>query len=134
MDLVDGGVCFVCGKRNEEGLKLDFLLNKELMTVEASFSPGPKFQGFQGIIHGGIIATLLDEAMGKVAHLLGLKAVTASLEIKFRKPVKIKEKLFVKGEVTRITSRLVLAKATIKKEDGSIVAEASGKLLRKESI
>ena len=92
--------CFVCGKENPDGLQLDFLINREDESITAEFTPAKTYQGFVDIIHGGIISTVLDEAMVKLAFELGINAVTAKIETKFRKPV-------FSGENLKITGRIV---------------------------
>jgi len=129
MELRDDDVCFVCGKENTRGLKLDFVLDKEKKTMETVFIPEEWQQGYADIIHGGIIATLLDEVMGKLAFELGINAVTAELSVRFKKPVGRKDKLLIKGRIINETSRIVYAKAEAGFEDGSLAAEANGKFI-----
>jgi len=128
MELRDDDICFICGKKNTRGLKLNFSLDKEKKLLETIFIPEEWQQGYADIIHGGIIATLLDEVMGKLAFELGINAVTAELSVRFKKPVRQKDKLVIKGKVVNETSRIVYAKAEARFEDGSLAAEASSKL------
>jgi uncharacterized protein (TIGR00369 family) len=116
------GNCFVCGENNPNGLRLKFDIDKETQTLKAIFTPSPTFQGWDGIVHGGIISTLLDEAMAKLVYELGFQAVTGSLEIKFKKPALILEPLSVHGEITEVNKRLIRAKAHVAREDGTILA------------
>ncbi len=129
MELRDDDVCFVCGKKNGRGFKLKFSLDKEKKTMETIFTPEEWQQGYAEIIHGGIIATLLDEAMGKLVFELGINAVTAELSVRFKKPAGLADKLLVKGQVTKETSRIVYAKAEARFEGGSLAAEANSKLI-----
>ena len=129
MELRDEGVCFVCGKRNESGLKLDFELDKENKVMETVFSPQDWQQGYAGIVHGGIISTLLDEVMTKLAFELGMDAVTAEISVRFKRPVGLDKKLLIRGEVGEETSKIIYARAEAKFEDGSLAAEATGKLM-----
>ncbi len=129
MELRDEGVCFVCGKRNESGLKLDFELDKENKVMETVFSPRDWQQGYAGIVHGGIISTLLDEVMTKLAFELGMDAVTAEISVRFKRPVGLDKKLLIRGEVREETSKIIYAKAEARFEDGSLAAEATGKLM-----
>lgn len=124
------GNCFVCGKNNPNGLRLNFEIDKERQTLKTSFVASPTFQGWDGIVHGGIISTLLDEAMAKLIYELGHQAVTASLEIKFKKPVPILEPLRVYGEITEVSKRLIRAKAHVAKEDGTILAAGTSTFLK----
>lgn len=132
MKFETNGNCFVCGEKNAGGLHLSFELDKEKQTLKTTFRASPTFQGWDGLIHGGIIATLLDEAMAKLAYELGYQAVTASLEIKFKKPAPILELLFVYGEITEVTKRFIRARSWITKEDGTLLAEGRSFLLRQK--
>lgn len=129
MQLRDEGVCFVCGKRNERGLKLDFELDKENKIMETVFTPQDWQQGYAGIVHGGIISTLLDEVMTKLAFELGMDAVTAEISVRFKRPVGLDKKLLIRGEVREETSKIIYARSEAKFEDGSLAAEATGKLM-----
>jgi uncharacterized protein (TIGR00369 family) len=122
MKLETSGHCFACGKSNPNGLRLSFEVDKEKQTVKTTFVASPVFQGWDGIIHGGILSTLLDEAMATLVYELGFHAVTASMEIKFKKPAPILEPLLVYGEVTEVSRRLIRAKARIANKDGTILA------------
>ena len=129
MELRDEDVCFVCGKKNARGFKLDFSLDEEKKTMETILVPEEWQQGYTEIIHGGIIATLLDEVMTKLVFELGMNAVTAELSVRFKKPVGLNDKLLVKGQINEETSRIIYAKAEAKFEDGSLAAEANSKLI-----
>ncbi len=127
------GNCFVCGENNPEGLKLHFEIDKEKKVLKTTFIAPPKFQGYDGIIHGGIISTLLDEAMAKLSFELGYNTVTATLEIRFKNPAPILEPLDVYGEIVEVKPRLVKARASITKKDGTILAVGTSTLLRQKS-
>jgi len=128
MELNDNKECFVCGKDNEHGLKIDFSIKDK--KIKANFSIDKRFEGFPNIIHGGIISTILDEAMVKLAFKLGLNAVTASLNVKLRKPVKPDEKMIVTGKIVEEFERKLKAKAEIRNEDGDLIAEAESILVK----
>jgi uncharacterized protein (TIGR00369 family) len=124
------GNCFVCGENNLGGLQLKFEIDKEHQTLKTTFVANPTLQGWDGLVHGGIISTLLDEAMAKLSYELGYNTVTASLEIRFKKPAPILEPLLVYGEISEVNKRLVKAKARVTKEDGTILAEGKSTLMR----
>ena len=124
------GNCFVCGKNNPGGLQLSFEIDKERQTLKTTFVATPTFQGWDGIVHGGIISTLLDEAMAKLVYELGYQSVTASLEIKFKKPAPILEPLLVYGEITEVNRRVIRAKARVTKENGTLLAEGKSTFIR----
>ena len=128
--LRDNQLCYVCGKQNPAGLAVDFEIDKELRTISAVFTPLDIHQGFEGIIHGGILSALLDEAMAKLAFSLGIPAVTAEITARFKAPAAPGEKLLISGKLTHDSGRLIHAEAKI--ERGSVlIAEATGKLLKK---
>ena len=79
--LRDNQRCYVCGKENPAGLGVDFEINREQRTISAKFTPSDNHQGYEGIVHGGILSTLLDEAMGKLTVSLGIPAVTAEMTV-----------------------------------------------------
>jgi uncharacterized protein (TIGR00369 family) len=124
------GNCFVCGEKNSGGLRLNFEIDKENQTLRTTFVASPTFQGWDGIVHGGIICTLLDEAMAKLVYELGYQAVTASLEVKFKKPAPILQPLLVCGELMEVGRRLIRAKARVIQEDGTVLAEGKSTLMR----
>ena len=124
------GNCFVCGKNNPNGLRLTFEIDKERQTLKSTFIASPTFQGWDGIVHGGIVSTLLDEAMAKLIYELGYQAVTASLEIRFKKPAPIFEPLSIYGEITEVSKRLIRAKAHVANKDGAILATGTSTCLK----
>jgi uncharacterized protein (TIGR00369 family) len=127
--LRDNQRCYVCGKENPAGLRVDFEIDRDAKTIRGRFRTLPEHQGYEGIVHGGILSALLDEAMAKLAFSLGLPAVTAEITVKFRAPVTPGEELTVTGKITNAARRLVLAEAKIEK-GSTVVAEATGKLLK----
>jgi len=133
MEFESYGNCFVCGENNPGGLRLHFDIDREKRTLKTVFVAGPVYQGYDGIVHGGIITTLLDEAMAKLAYELGYKAMTASMEIRFKNPAPILKPLHVYGEITGVDRRMIKAKARVTKEDGMILATATSTLLTQRS-
>jgi uncharacterized protein (TIGR00369 family) len=127
--LEDNGMCFACGKKNERGLHLEFSFHEQEKIVETIFCPLDTHQGWQGVVHGGIISTLMDEAMAKLAQLLGLHALTASLDVRFKEVARTGEPLHVKAEVAKLSKKLIYAKAVASRADGGVVAEAQAKLI-----
>jgi len=121
--------CFVCGKENPVGLSVDFEINANDRTIRGSFIPLDMHQGFEGIVHGGILSALLDEAMGKLAFDLGLPAMTAELALTFKAPAAPGEELLISARIVRENRRMVQAEARIERGP-VVVAEAKGKLLR----
>ncbi len=129
MDLENDQMCFVCGKRNGNGLQLDFELIGE-DRIRTEFTPPKRFQGWKDILHGGIIATILDEVMVNAAYLRKIMAVSAKLEIKLRKPAPIGERLIFYGQILKQGAKTLDVKAWAEQENGTVVAEAIGLLMK----
>ena len=125
--LRDDGYCFVCGKKNPIGLKLDFQFDGKCIRTE--FTPLKEHQGYMNIVHGGIITTLLDEAMVKLAIAMDMPAVTAQMEVRLRSPVNVGEKIIISAEILKKTRRIIEAYAKAVK-GGVVIADAKGKLIR----
>jgi uncharacterized protein (TIGR00369 family) len=89
--------CFGCGGANDQGMKLAFVQDNERRRIVGRFVLGERYQGGGGMAHGGIIATLLDEAMGKVCRFREVRAVTAELSVQYLKPVSVREEIIVEG-------------------------------------
>jgi uncharacterized protein (TIGR00369 family) len=128
------GNCFVCGEKNSGGLRLVFKIDPERKTLKTTFVANPTYQGWDGLVHGGIISTLLDEAMAKLVYELGYQAVTASLEVRFKKPAPILKPLLVYGEITEVSKRLIRAKAHIAEENGTVLATGISTFLKQPQI
>ncbi|MFZ3123503.1 MAG: PaaI family thioesterase [Thermodesulfovibrionales bacterium] len=126
--LEDDNYCFACGRENPCGLKLSFNYSNGKLTSE--FTPSKIHQGYRDITHGGIITTVLDEAMIQAAIAEGIKPVTAEINIRFKKPLMADEETIVRAEITKRGAKLIEAySCLLKKEDGSIIAEAHAKLI-----
>lgn len=124
------GNCFVCGDNNDIGLKIDFY--EKDGKARAEFTPTKNFEGYKDILHGGILSTLLDEVMIKSILAKEILTVTSQIEVKFKKPAVIGEKLIIEGGITGERGRLILAEGKVFREDGTVVAEAKGKFFRTE--
>ncbi|MBU0478602.1 PaaI family thioesterase [bacterium] len=127
MKLEDNHKCFVCGKKNSDGLKIDFKVSDN--KIQAEFVPRSSLQGYTNIVHGGIISMLLDEAMGKLAFELGINCLTAEINVRFKNPAYVGKKYVLTGELLKKTHRIVFAKAKIQDESDLLIAEATGKLM-----
>lgn len=129
MELKDNEKCFVCGKKNAVGLNVDFTFNFENRTSRGIFRPRPEHEGYKGIVHGGIIASLMDEAMVKLAWKLGLNAVSAEIKIRFKTMMHSGETVEVSGRIIDSDHRLIRAEAEVRR-GSALIAEATGKLLK----
>ena len=129
MDYEDDHMCFACGKQNGAGLQLEFeLIGDDRIRTE--FTPPKRFQGWKDVLHGGIIATILDEVMVNGAYLRQIMAVTTKLQITLRHPAAIGERLIFYGQILKQGARTVSMKAWAEGENGRIVAEATGLLMK----
>lgn len=128
MDFIDDGKCFACGPRNPIGLKLKFRMDDKGRAV-AVFEPGEEFQGFAGVVHGGIVCALLDEAMAWALILRGKLAVTVTLSARFRRPVRVGSKVTVSGELVKSGSARHVLRSEIRDASGELAAEAEGTFL-----
>jgi acyl-coenzyme A thioesterase PaaI-like protein len=107
--------CLVCGRDNPQGLKLDLHVDPETSTVRVEFTPCPEHIGFEGVVHGGVIATVLDEAMVWCATWAGLRfCVCAELTTRFRKEAAVGRALIVEAKVESSRSRLITTTAEVR--------------------
>ena len=125
----DDNYCFVCGTQNPVGLKLNFRYDEKNEEMVSNTSFLRHFQGWQGVLHGGLISTVLDEIMIKAAAQKGLKCVTAELNIKFKKPALLKKEFIIKGKVNEIRRRIVFTEGSVVDSDGTTIAAANGKFI-----
>lgn len=114
--------CFVCGKANPIGLKLDFSYD-ESGAAFATLAIDEVFAGYPGVIHGGILSTLLDEVMAKAVIHHGKTAVTARMSVAYRRFLRSGQTVTIKGWITKAKSRTLTTAATISDKSG-IYAEA----------
>ncbi len=121
-------LCFGCGDLNPCGLKLDFRMEGDRATAE--FVPEERYQGYPGLVHGGVTATALDEAMGWAMYGAGVWAMTGKMEVRFRQPFPVGRKVAVTGEVTRNRGRWLEVRGEIRGDDGTVVAESRGIFMR----
>ncbi len=117
--------CFVCGLKNPKGLKAHIRTEPGKSHIEITL--GSEYEGYKGIIHGGILATLLDEAMAYAVSGNGYWGVTASINVKFKEKVESNRKILVIGEKLESKGNWVKARAYIKYADSeNILAEGEG--------
>ena len=116
--------CYVCGPENEAGLRLPFRRD-ESGGSRAEYVARPEHAGWPGIIHGGLLFTLMDEAVAWACTYAGSRCVTAKAEARFRVPAQIGVPLVITGRVTHTTSRALRARAEVRRGDdnGPLVAE-----------
>ena len=120
--------CFGCGDRNPEGLHIEFQV--EGRRVTGRFRARQAHQGYPGLAHGGIAAAALDEAMGWAMYAAGAWAMTARMEVKYRKPLPLGRELLLTAQVVRQRGRRLEAEAQIRTTGGDLLAETRGLFLR----
>jgi uncharacterized protein (TIGR00369 family) len=121
--------CFGCGGGNPRGMKLAFEMDESAQRVIGYFRLGPEYQGATGFVHGGIIATVLDEAMSKVSRFSNVRAVTAELTIEYLLPVRVDEELRVEGFATRRDGRQLYHEGEIRDAVGNLLARGRGRFV-----
>jgi uncharacterized protein (TIGR00369 family) len=127
MQLAKTDECFVCGEQNRAGIRAPFRSNLDLLCSFCTVSLEDRFQGWGKIVHGGILAALLDEACIYAAKGLGGKAVTAELRLRYFKPVPCGHRMTLFGEVVEQRRRIVRARSRAVL-GGEVCVEAEAKL------
>ena len=125
--------CFVCGFAgdNPRSLALDILWNEEEGNSEIALSPDSSWCGYEGIVHGGIIASVFDDAMAwAVKKEIGTWAMTGEMSIRYLRPVKSGKAYVVKGKVERRIGRRINASGVLTDGEGKKMAEATALFLR----
>jgi uncharacterized protein (TIGR00369 family) len=121
--------CFACGRANPIGLRLDLRFTKD--RAEALFTPERRHQGYEGIVHGGIVTALLDEVMGWAIFHQGIWAVTTRFALTFRRPVRVGETVIATGALTRDRGRALDLHGEVRDAaSGELLAEADATYVR----
>jgi uncharacterized protein (TIGR00369 family) len=118
--------CFGCGTNNPDGMRLRFTYDEERNCFVCQFRLAKRYTGPPGHCHGGIIATILDEAMGKVNKLRHVIALTKEIKVEYRKPVPLYKPLRVESREVRVRGRKHINEAEILNEKGEILARSEG--------
>ena len=124
-----GNPCFGCGDANPQGMHLHFDRDEQRQRIVGKFRLGPEYQGATGFIHGGIIATVLDEVMSKVSRFSNVRAVTAELTVEYLKPVRVGEELTVEGFNARREGRQLYHEGEIRDAAGALLARGRGRFV-----
>ncbi|HXX26973.1 MAG TPA: PaaI family thioesterase [Terriglobales bacterium] len=118
--------CFACGRDNPEGMGLRFAYDQKRARFVCRFRLGKRYTGPPGHAHGGVIATVLDEAMGKVNKLRHVIALTSTIRVHYLKPVPLNQPLRVESRELRVRGRYHTNAAEIRNAKGQVLAHSEG--------
>ncbi|MDR1701790.1 MAG: PaaI family thioesterase [Sporomusaceae bacterium] len=118
--------CFMCGKDNPIGLKLEF--EEQDGEYFSAFTARREHQGYDGIVHGGIVSALLDEIMARYIYAKGYNAVTARLEVRYHQPTPILEELTLVSRIVNKRGNIYELNGEIKLADGTVTAAGKAKI------
>ncbi|MFZ0701689.1 MAG: PaaI family thioesterase [Candidatus Acidiferrales bacterium] len=121
--------CFGCGADNPRGMMLTFEQDHEARKIVGRFRLGPEYQGSNRVLHGGIIAVLLDEAMGKLNRFHSVRAVTAELNVEYLRPVPIDEEIVVEAQEVSREGRNLMHRGEIRNAAGKVLARGRGRFV-----
>lgn len=121
--------CFGCGEANAEGMHLPFERDERAQRVRGTFRLSARYQGAPGMIHGGIIAVVLDEALGKVCRFYDVRAVTAELAVEYLRPVKVEQEIHVEGFAVERKDRNLFLAGEIRDAEGQVLARGRGRFV-----
>jgi uncharacterized protein (TIGR00369 family) len=121
-------MCFACGAHNEQGLHMQFRAEGDRSVCD--YTPCDYQQGYPGRLHGGIVATLIDEAMGWAVYGANQWGATARLSIRYRRPVRLDQALRVEAWVTNNRRRLLELRAELRDSGGTLLAEGEGTFMK----
>ncbi len=130
---VDDGFCVGCGPQSEIGLQMRFD-ELEDGSVESRTTVPARFQGWREVVHGGIVALLLDEAMAYAAGARGVKGVTAELKLRFRKPVPTGAPLIVRGTVVWERRGVLGVTASVSDAADTLLASGEGRFVSRGEV
>jgi uncharacterized protein (TIGR00369 family) len=124
-----GNVCFGCGGANDFGMKLTFEQDNARRRIVGRFVLGSRYRGGGGMAHGGIIATLLDEAMGKVCRFRNARAVTAQMTVDYLKPIDVEKEIFVEAFEETQNGRNLFQVGEIRNAAGEVLARGNARFV-----
>lgn len=116
--------CFVCGKENPIGLKVNIFLKNGNCNFTINFKK--EYQSWTNIVHGGLLSSILDEAMWWACASKGYNTVTAELKVRFKKPLPVNKEVKAEGRVVEVKKKLIKTVAEVK-DKNNVYAIAQGK-------
>jgi acyl-coenzyme A thioesterase PaaI-like protein len=127
----DGGrgvMCYACGVENASGLHMEF--RREGDRTVCDYTPCDYQQGYPGRMHGGLVATMIDEAMGWAVYGAREWGATARLNVRFRRPVRLDQTLRIEAWITNDRSRLIELRGEVRDAKGILLAEGEGTFMK----
>lgn len=120
-ELVGDDYCFACGPKNPIGLRLEFETEDHGVS-RTVWVPEKEYQGYAGVVHGGLIATVLDEVMVRMLWLLGVPAMTARFEMSLKRPAEPGKPLYFEGRVIEDRGRVIKLESEACDANGNVIA------------
>jgi len=124
--------CFVCGEQRLDGLNVTYTPCGDGGVV-ATVVCGADMQGYEGLVHGGVVASLLDGAMTNCLFAAGVAGLTADLHVRYRHPVELHRPTRIVATITRQSPPLYVLTATIE-QDGRICGQSTGKFMQRPQV
>jgi len=122
--------CFACGPDNAQGMRLKFSVHENDSVARGTFVLAGRYQGPPSFAHGGIIAAVVDEAMGKLSRLEGVVALTAELSVEYLHPVPLGRKILVEARPVKQMGRNYWRECTIRDARGKLLARGKGRFVK----
>jgi len=132
-ELTDDKRCFACGSENPIGLRMTYAIDGD-GTARSRVVLSADMQGWRGIAHGGIVMTMIDDAMAYAVDAAGHRGVSASMNTRFRKPVPIGMPVVVSARVTSTRMRVLNVEAAVCDEGGDVLVRAEGMFVSRGAV
>jgi acyl-coenzyme A thioesterase PaaI-like protein len=127
-DMEAATMCFACGKDNPIGLRIEFHYDGDVCRAE--FTPNENHVGWEDTVHGGIIYSALDDVTANVLYRQGRKAHTARCEVRYREPLRVGERIRLKGWIEKERGRLVVLRGSaVRIVDSAVVADCEASFM-----
>jgi len=122
--------CFACGPDNPDGMHLKFSVDAEVPLVRGTFNLANRYQGPPGGVHGGIIASLVDEAMGKLNRVDGIVGLTAEINVEYLRLVPLGREILVEARPSDHHGRNYWRECTIRDSEGKLLVRSRGRFVK----
>jgi uncharacterized protein (TIGR00369 family) len=122
--------CYGCGVDNPDGMRLEFNVDADKREARGTFNIDERYQGPPSFVHGGIIATLVDEAMAKLNKPDGIVGVTAELSVEYLKPVPLRDSIIVEARSSEQRGRHYWRECTIRDSKGTLLVRGRGRFVK----